>query len=53
LAATSPHLEERIAEIADGRFDTDIEKLKGMSEAELRQLYAGRDIEPAFGQDRD
>jgi len=53
LAATSPHLDDRIAEIEAGGFDTGIEKLKGMSEAELRKLYAERDIEPAFEPGRD
>jgi ferredoxin len=53
LAPASGHLDERIAEIEAGKFDAEIEKLKGMSEAGLRKLYAGRDIEPAFEPDRD
>ncbi|MFC2016316.1 4Fe-4S dicluster domain-containing protein [Chloroflexota bacterium] len=48
LAPTSKHLEDRIAEIEAGRFDTELEKLKNMSEDELRRLYEERDIEPAY-----
>ena len=48
LAPASEHLEERIAEIEAGKYDTEIEELKSMEENELRRLYAERDIEPAY-----
>ncbi len=48
LAPTSKHLDDRIAEIEAGKFDTELEKLKNMSEDELHHLYAERDIEPAY-----
>ncbi len=48
LAPTSKHLEDRIAEIEAGKFDTELEELKGMEESKLRRLYAERDIEPAY-----
>ncbi len=48
LAPTSKHLDDRIAEIEAGKFDTELEKLKNVSEGELHRLYAERDIEPAY-----
>ncbi len=48
LAPTSKHLEDRIAEIQAGKFDTELEELKRMEEGELRRLYAERQIEPAY-----
>jgi len=48
LAPTSKHLEERITDIEAGKFDAELEKLKKMSEDELRRLYQERDIEPAY-----
>ena len=48
LAPTSKHLEDRIAEIEAGKFDTELEKLERMEESELRRLYAEREIEPAY-----
>ena len=48
LAPTSRHLEDRIAEIEAGKFDAELEALENMSQAELRRLYAERDIEPAY-----
>ncbi len=48
LAPTSKHLEDRIAEIEAGKFDAELEELKGMEEGKLRRLYAERDIEPAY-----
>jgi heterodisulfide reductase subunit C len=48
LAPTSEHLEERIAEIATGKYDVALEELKGMEEEKLRHLYEERDIEPAY-----
>lgn len=48
LARKSEHLEKRVAQIADGSFDGDIEKLKSLSAEELKQRYENRDIEPAY-----
>ncbi len=48
LAPASKHLEDRIAEIEAGKFDAELEELKGMEEGKLRRLYAERDIEPAY-----
>ena len=48
LAPTSKHLEDRVAEIAAGKFDTELEEIKGMSEDELHCRYAEREIEPAY-----
>jgi heterodisulfide reductase subunit C len=50
LAPASPHLADRISEIASGRFDADIEKSKKSRQSELSRLYAERDIEPALEQ---
>ncbi len=47
LAPVSKHLEDRIAEIESGKFDSEMEKLKSTSEDELHCLYDKRDIEPA------
>lgn len=47
LAPTSQHLEDRIAEIRAGNFDAEMEKLKKMSQGDLRRLYDQREIEPA------
>jgi len=40
------HLERRVREIEEGKFDEEIEKLKKMKIAELKKLYNSRDIEP-------
>ena len=48
LAPRSKHLEDRLAEIETGKFDAEMEALKGMEEDELRRVYAERDIEPAY-----
>ncbi len=47
LAPVSKHLEERMTEISQGKFDTDLDGLKKMAKDELRRRYEGRDIEPA------
>lgn len=46
LALRSTHLEERMKEIEAGKFDAEIEELKGLSEEELMTRYKARDIEP-------
>ncbi len=48
LAPTSKHLEDRVAEIAAGKFDAEVGELKKMSEDGLRSRYAEREIEPAY-----
>ena len=48
LAPTSKHLGDRIAEMVAGKFNTELEELKKMSQDELRRRYAERDIEPAY-----
>ena len=48
LAPPSKHLEDRLAEIEAGKFDTELEELKKAEESELRRLYAEREIEPAY-----
>lgn len=48
LTVISEHLDTRIAEIREGKFDSDIECLKQMSKDELQSRYETRDIEPAY-----
>jgi len=50
LSNNSQHLEDRINEIEAGKFDAEIDKLKGTEEKELRRMYTERDIEPALEQ---
>jgi hypothetical protein len=35
-----------VAEINSGKYDGDFDQIKAMPEAELRQMYNTRDIEP-------
>ena len=46
LAPKAQHLAERVAEVNAGTFDEEMAKIKIMPEAELRQTYNSRDIEP-------
>lgn len=46
LAPRSKHLEDRLAEIKEGKYNAEIEKLKKMPKEELSKKYASRDIEP-------
>ncbi len=46
LAPRSDHLLERLEEIETGKFDAEMEKLKGLDEEELVARYKARDIEP-------
>jgi heterodisulfide reductase subunit C len=46
LAPRAQHLAERVAEINAGAFDEELSKIKAMPDAELRQMYNTRDIEP-------
>ncbi|MGQ9521106.1 MAG: 4Fe-4S dicluster domain-containing protein [Anaerolineae bacterium] len=46
LAPRSKHLEDRLNDIREGKFDAEIQALKGMSVDELKARYKARDIEP-------
>jgi hypothetical protein len=46
LAPRAQHLAERVAEVNDGKFDDELARIKVMPDAELRQMYNTRDIEP-------
>jgi heterodisulfide reductase subunit C len=48
MAPRSKHLDDRIGEIDEGKFDAELEKLKKMGQDELRRRYETRDIEPAY-----
>jgi hypothetical protein len=48
LAPISQHLEDRVAEIAAGKFDAELEEINGMNDDELHRRYAEREIEPAY-----
>ena len=50
LMPASGHLDSRVAEIASGKFDTEIEAMKNAEGKELRRRYAERDVEPALEQ---
>ena len=46
LAPKAQHLAERVAEIQAGKFDEGLARIKALPDAELRQIYNTRDIEP-------
>jgi succinate dehydrogenase/fumarate reductase-like Fe-S protein len=46
VAPRSKHLEERLKEIEDGKFDAAIAELRACSQDELKARYKARDIEP-------
>jgi succinate dehydrogenase/fumarate reductase-like Fe-S protein len=46
LAPKAQHLAERVAEINAGKYDDELARMKALSDAELRQMYNTRDIEP-------
>jgi succinate dehydrogenase/fumarate reductase-like Fe-S protein len=46
LAPRAHHLAERVAEIEEGIFDDELTRIKVLPDAELRQMYNTRDIEP-------
>jgi len=46
LAPHSEHLQERLEEIESGKFDAEMEELKGLDKEELTARYKARDIEP-------
>jgi formate hydrogenlyase subunit 6/NADH:ubiquinone oxidoreductase subunit I/ferredoxin len=52
VIAKAEHLVEMVKVINEGKYDDILEKLKGISERELRKLYEEREIEPvATGED--
>ncbi len=46
IAPPAQHLAERLKEMEEGKFDTEIEKLMKASREELKELYTSRDMEP-------
>jgi len=46
LAPRAQHLAERVSEINAGKYDEALAEIKAMPDAELRQAYNSRDIEP-------
>jgi len=46
LAPHAQHLAQRVSEINAGNFDDDLARMKTLSDAELRNQYNTRDIEP-------
>jgi len=46
LAPRARHLADRVAEIDAGAYDDELAEIKAMPDAELRQRYNSRDIEP-------
>jgi formate hydrogenlyase subunit 6/NADH:ubiquinone oxidoreductase subunit I len=46
IAPKAKHLEDRIREIEEGKFDEEIKRLTKLDEKKLRKLYNERDIEP-------
>ncbi len=46
ISPKAKHLEDRIREIEEGKFDEEIKRLMKLDEKKLRKLYSERDIEP-------
>ncbi|MBE9509205.1 MAG: 4Fe-4S dicluster domain-containing protein, partial [Chloroflexi bacterium] len=46
LAPRSEHLQERLGELEEGKFDAEMEDLKSLDKEELTARYKARDIEP-------
>jgi formate hydrogenlyase subunit 6/NADH:ubiquinone oxidoreductase subunit I len=46
IAPEAKHLEARVKEVRDGKFDKEIASLKAMDQREIAKLYDARDIEP-------
>jgi hypothetical protein len=46
MAPRAEHLAERVTEIDNGAFADGMANIKALPEAELRQMYNTRDIEP-------
>ncbi len=45
IAKKAKHLEERVREVKEGKFDSEIQKLKKTDEKKLKKMYDERDIE--------
>jgi succinate dehydrogenase/fumarate reductase-like Fe-S protein len=46
LAPRAQHLADRVAEVGSGKYDAELAGMKSLPDAELRQMYNSRDIEP-------
>ena len=46
LAPKAEHLDKRVKEVAEGKYDDEIRQIKAASKDELRKMYYERDIEP-------
>ena len=46
IALPAKHLADRVKEMAEGKYDEDVEKLMKSDLKSLRELYDKRDIEP-------
>jgi succinate dehydrogenase/fumarate reductase-like Fe-S protein len=46
LAPRSKHLDERLEELDAGKYDADLEELKGLGKDDLKARYEARDMEP-------
>jgi formate hydrogenlyase subunit 6/NADH:ubiquinone oxidoreductase subunit I len=46
IAKPAAHTAERVKEVENGKFDTEISKLMAMKQSELAELYNNRDMEP-------
>jgi len=46
IAPKAAHLENRVEEVREGKYDKELANLKKMNERELAKLYDSRDIEP-------
>jgi heterodisulfide reductase subunit C len=53
MAPVSKHLDDRIAEIASGKYDAELEAIKKAGEKELRKRYTERNIEAALEQTKE
>ena len=53
IAPVSKHLDDRIAEIASGKYDAELEEIKKAGEKELHKRYAEREMEPALEQNKE
>jgi succinate dehydrogenase/fumarate reductase-like Fe-S protein len=46
LAPRSQHLDDRLEEIKNGKFDSELKDLKGLNKEQLTERYKARDMEP-------
>jgi len=52
LAPRAEHLSQRVAEIEEGKFEEELDRLVRMGKEELSKLYEAREIEEGEGKDR-